>query len=54
MNRLAPETLVEKTTGGKGGGGARLTAAGQLAVSDFWRLVKHFQTWMGKQQAQGD
>ena len=29
MNRLAPEPLVEKTPGGAGGGGARLTEAGQ-------------------------
>lgn len=46
MNCLAGQPLVEKQTGGQGGGSARLTEAGQKAVADFWRLVKEFQEWM--------
>lgn len=35
MNNQAGEPLVEKVTGGKGGGGARLTEAGEQAVKLF-------------------
>ena len=35
MNNLAGETLVERVTGGKGGGGTRLTACGQRLVATF-------------------
>src|SRR4030066_507028 len=35
INRQAREPLIETATGGKGGGGARLTAAGEGAVSAF-------------------
>lgn len=50
MNRLAKRPLVERTVGGKGGGGTRLTPEGEAAVrlyraldaraKDFERLVK--------------
>ncbi len=53
MNRLAPDILVEKTTGGKGGGGARLTKAGKVAVAEFWKVVKGFQSWVSRQKMQG-
>ncbi len=46
MNCLAGQPLVEKQAGGQGGGGARLTAAGEQAIADFWRLVREFQEWM--------
>jgi molybdate transport system regulatory protein len=35
MNNLAGETLVERVTGGKGGGGTRLTARGAQLVRNF-------------------
>ena len=35
MNNLAGEALVERVTGGKGGGGTRLTARGQQLVDNF-------------------
>jgi len=35
MNNLAGEPLVERQTGGKGGGGTRLTARGQRLVDNF-------------------
>lgn len=38
MNNLAGEALVERQTGGKGGGGTRLTARGEQLVKNFRRL----------------
>lgn len=39
MNNLAGEPLVERLTGGKGGGGTRLTARGEQLVRNF-RLIE--------------
>jgi molybdate transport system regulatory protein len=50
MNALAPEPLVDKQAGGKGGGGAWLTPAGERAISDFWALVEGFQEWLSVQK----
>ncbi|MFH1034112.1 MAG: LysR family transcriptional regulator [Pseudomonadota bacterium] len=52
MNCLAGQPLVEKQAGGQGGGGARLTEAGQRAIADFWRLVEEFQAWMNARRSQ--
>ena len=41
-NRLAPAPLVEKTTGGAGGGYARLTEEGRKAVDQYKRLRAKF------------
>ncbi len=49
MNRQAPVPLVEKTSGGKGGGGAVLTRAGRQAVDDFYRLWRAFQRFRDRQ-----
>ena len=38
MNRQAKEPLVEKVSGGRGGGGTRLTEAGERAIAGFWTL----------------
>ncbi len=46
MNSLSGQPLVDKQTGGSGGGGARLTPAGEKAVADFWKLVKQFRRWI--------
>ena len=37
-NRLAPTPLVEKTTGGAGGGHARLTEEGRKAIAQYKEL----------------
>ncbi len=37
-NRLAPAPLVEKTTGGAGGGHARLTEEGRKAIAQYKEL----------------
>ncbi|MBM9613796.1 LysR family transcriptional regulator [Desulfobulbus rhabdoformis] len=50
MNALAPEPLVEKQAGGRRGGGAWLTEAGQQAILDFWKMVARFQEWMDKEE----
>ena len=50
MNALALEPLVEKQAGGKGGGGAWLTPAGEKAVKEFWSLVDRFQDWISQQK----
>jgi molybdate transport system regulatory protein len=48
MNRLSPTPLVETATGGRGGGGSRLTAEGEAAVRNFWKLVKDLHAWLDR------
>ena len=43
MNRSAPAALVEKTLGGKGGGGAHITPAGEKAIRLFYTLEKKIE-----------
>ncbi len=50
MDRLAGEELVSRTFGGRHGGRAWLTAAGEEAVAQFWRLVADFREWLQNQQ----
>lgn len=50
MNCLAGQDLVTKQTGGPGGGGARLTLAGEKLVADFWCLVKEFREWISSRE----
>ena len=46
INRLAPAPLVEKTTGGVGGGHARLTEEGRKVTSDYKELRARFQGFL--------
>lgn len=46
MNRLAGEDLVARTFGGRQGGRAWLTPAGEAAIGEFWDLVNKFRDWM--------
>jgi len=46
MNRLAPAPLVEKATGGTGGGHTRLTEHGRKAVSEYKELRSRFQEFL--------
>ncbi len=46
MNRLAPAPLVEKTTGGTGGGHARLTENGRKVISEYKGLRARFQGFL--------
>jgi len=49
MNRLAGEELVSRTFGGRNGGRAWLTPAGEAAVAEFWQLVANFKEWLSSQ-----
>lgn len=42
MNRQAQEPLLLTSKGGKGGGGAQLTSAGEKAIAQFWQFHKRF------------
>ncbi len=50
MNRQAENPLVESVTGGKGGGGARLTRAGDAAIVLFWKLQKDFDDFLRREE----
>ncbi len=50
MNRQAKEPIVEVATGGKGGGGARVTPAGEKAIELFWTLHEDFEAFLKKEQ----
>ncbi len=46
VNRQAKDPLVITSKGGKGGGGTRLTKAGEEAVAAFWELQKRFRLFL--------
>ncbi len=46
MNNLAGEALVERVSGGKGGGGTRLTARGLQLVEQFRHLEREHQRFL--------
>jgi len=46
MNSKAEKPLVEKQTGGKGGGGTYITPEGKKAIQMFKELEKEFQEFM--------
>jgi molybdate transport system regulatory protein len=50
MNRQAKEPFVEVSTGGKGGGGARVTKAGEQAIRTFWRFHKNLLAFLIREQ----
>jgi molybdate transport system regulatory protein len=50
MNRLAGQELVSRSFGGKNGGRAWLTPAGEDIVAQFWRLVDTFREWIQTQK----
>ena len=49
MNRLSGEELVARTFGGRNGGKAWLTPAGEAAIAEFWDLVGRFREWLKDQ-----
>ncbi len=49
MNQRAESPLVEKLLGGKGGGGARLTEAGEKAISVFYEIEKRIKEFAQKE-----
>ena len=50
MNRLAPSPLVEKRSGGSGGGGAMLTEEGRRALNQYKALRARFQEFLQQVQ----
>jgi molybdate transport system regulatory protein len=46
MNQHSRQPLVERVVGGKGGGGTRLTAAGEDAIARFLALVEQFNAFL--------
>ncbi len=51
MNRQAKRPFVELATGGKGGGGARITEDGERAIKLFWKFSEDFQKFLKQEQA---
>lgn len=49
INQRAETPLVEKLLGGKGGGGARLTDAGEKAITLFYEIEKRIKDFAQKQ-----
>jgi molybdate transport system regulatory protein len=50
MNRQAERPFVELATGGKGGGGARVTEDGERAIQLFWKFSEDFQNFLKQEQ----
>ncbi len=49
MNKRAESPLVEKLLGGKGGGGAKLTEAGEKAIQTFYEIEKRINDFAQKE-----
>ena len=49
MNRQSRVPVVTLSVGGKGGGGAMLTEAGQRAIDTFWSLWKGLDNFLAAQ-----
>lgn len=49
MNQRAESPLVEKLLGGKGGGGAKLTEAGERAIAVFYEIEKRIKEFALKE-----
>jgi molybdate transport system regulatory protein len=50
MNRQSKRPFVELATGGKGGGGARVTKEGEHAIQLFWTFSEDFQAFLKQEQ----
>lgn len=54
MNNLAGEPLVERVSGGKGGGGTRLTQRGEQLVANFRTLEREHRRFIEQLGAQAE
>lgn len=52
MNRQGHTAMVEKSTGGRGGGGACLTEAGERAIETFWSVYRDFKAFLASRSQQ--
>ncbi len=50
MNRQSKKPFVELATGGKGGGGARVTEEGEKAIKRFWKFHEDFQKFLKQEE----
>lgn len=50
MNRQARTPFVELATGGKGGGGARVTDSGKEAIRVFRKFHEHLESFLQKEE----
>ena len=50
MNRLAPAPLVETSTGGKGGGGTKLTPEGEKTIKLFRKMHRELLDFFRKKE----
>jgi len=50
MNRQAKRPFVALATGGKGGGGARVTEDGERAIQLFWNSRRIFEAFLKQEQ----
>lgn len=48
MNRQSSSPVVEKSTGGKGGGGAKVTEAGLQAIETFWSAYRDYKDFLAE------
>ena len=51
INTQAADPLVEMSTGGAGGGGAKLTGAGKQAIDTFWAAHAEFKAFLEQRSA---
>jgi molybdate transport system regulatory protein len=49
MNRQVPKPYVVTASGGKKGGGTRVTPEGERAIALFWEIHKQFQKFIQSQ-----
>lgn len=54
MNRKAPSPLVERASGGKGGGGTKLTDEGKRFLEKFQILEGKIREFVGQVAREGD
>ncbi len=50
MNRQSKKPFVELATGGRGGGGARVTEEGEKAIKRFWKFHEDFQKFLKQEE----
>lgn len=48
MNRQSSDPVVEKSTGGRGGGGALVTDAGERAIACFWAAWRDYKDFLAQ------
>lgn len=48
MNRQSTTPVVEKSTGGRGGGGAKVTDAGNQAIETFWAAYQDLDAFLAQ------